>query len=89
MIGLALLASSTFMAQASAVSHVGAHVEEGRGAALGLYATSYYAGGTVGGALPAFALNAGGWPACVAFVVCVQLVMLGIGWGAWAGKVHA
>ena len=84
-IGLAIFATSVFMAQASASSHVGAHAEQGRGLALGLYATFYYAGGSVGGALPSVLWNHGAWPACVAFIIGVQLVMLAVVWTIWKG----
>jgi predicted MFS family arabinose efflux permease len=82
-VGLALFATSIFMAQASATSHVGAHVAEERALALGLYATFYYVGGSVGGALPAVVWERGGWPACVAFIIVVQLAMLATAWTLW------
>jgi MFS family permease len=81
--GLALFATAIFIAQASATSHVGAHAERSRGLAIGLYATCYYVGGSVGGALPSVMWSSGGWPACVAFILAVQLMMLGIAWTGW------
>jgi MFS transporter, YNFM family, putative membrane transport protein len=39
--------------------------------------------GSVGGAVPSAFWNAGGWPACVAFIVAVELVMLAIAWTLW------
>ena len=54
-----------------------------RGLALGLYATCYYLGGSVGGALPAVFWDAGGWPACVAFLIVVEMTMLTIAWRFW------
>jgi len=81
--GLSLFGTSVFIMQATASSHVAANAPRGRGLAVGMYATWYYLGGTVGGAVPAAAWSAGGWPACVAFVVVVQLAMLAIAWGAW------
>jgi MFS family permease len=82
-VGLALFATAIFIAQASASSHVGVHAAEGRGLAIGLYATCYYVGGTFGGALPAPLWERGGWGACVAFIIGVQLLMLGIAWTLW------
>lgn len=81
--GLALFGTSVFITQAVASSHVAVNAAEGRGLAIGLYATCYYVGGSVGGAVPALMWNAGGWPACVAFVVLVQLVMLSIAGLLW------
>jgi MFS transporter, YNFM family, putative membrane transport protein len=45
--------------------------------------SSYYLGGAVGGVLPAVAWRLGGWPACVALVVAVQLVTIGVAWRFW------
>jgi MFS transporter, YNFM family, putative membrane transport protein len=81
--GLALFATGVFFAQATSSSHVAHHAEQGRGLAIGLYATCYYIGGSVGGALPAVVWDAGGWPACVAFLLAVQLMMLVIAWKVW------
>ena len=72
--GLAVFCAGIFVAQATATSHVGA-ASRNRGTAVGLYATAYYAGGSLGGSLPALVWDAGGWPACVALVVAVQLTM--------------
>jgi YNFM family putative membrane transporter len=84
--GLSMFATAIFIAQASASSHVGVHANEGRGLAIGLYATCYYVGGTVGGALPAPLWERGGWPACVAFIICVQAAMLATAWLFWGGR---
>jgi MFS transporter, YNFM family, putative membrane transport protein len=81
--GLALFATGVFFAQATSSSHVAHHAEQGRGLAIGLYATCYYLGGSVGGALPAVVWDAGGWPACVAFLLAVELTMLVIAWKVW------
>lgn len=81
--GLSIFATGVFTAQAASSSHVAHHAERGRGLALGLYATCYYLGGTVGGALPAIFLDSGGWPACVAFLIVVELTMLTIAWQFW------
>ena len=81
--GLAIFATSIFVTQAAASSHVGATAEHDRGLALGLYATFYYVGGSVGSSLPAVLWSAGGWPACVAFVVGVQIVMMLIAGWLW------
>jgi YNFM family putative membrane transporter len=81
--GLALFGTSVFITQAVASSHVAVNAAEGRGLAIGLYATCYYVGGSVGSAVPAFFWSGGGWPACVAFVVVVQAAMLSIAALLW------
>jgi YNFM family putative membrane transporter len=81
--GLSIFATGVFTAQAASSSHVAHHAERGRGLAIGLYVTCYYVGGTVGGALPAIFLDSGGWPACVAFIIVVQLTTLTIAWQFW------
>jgi YNFM family putative membrane transporter len=72
-LGLALTATGVFIAQATASSYIGAVTAQDRGLAVGLYSTSYYTGGSVGGALPAAMWNVGGWPATVALVLTVQI----------------
>jgi predicted MFS family arabinose efflux permease len=81
--GLAFCCTSVFMAQATASTHLGAAATRDRGAAVGLYASCYYVGGTVGGAVPAFLWSAGGWPACVALIVVVQCATAVIGLTGW------
>ncbi|HEX4346925.1 MAG TPA: MFS transporter [Vicinamibacterales bacterium] len=82
--GLAIFASAIFIAQASASSNVGVHAAEGRGGlAIGVYATFYYVGGTIGGALPAPLWERFGWPGCVAFILVIQAAMLVTAWTLW------
>jgi MFS transporter, YNFM family, putative membrane transport protein len=72
--GLAVAAGCGFICQAVATGFVAITAREGRSSAVGLYATSYYVGGTVGGVLPGFAWERAGWPGAVAMV----LVVLGL-----------
>jgi YNFM family putative membrane transporter len=88
MAGLALVCSGVFAAQAAASSYIGIAAARDRGLAVGLYATFYYIGGSVGGSLPALVWNRGGWPACVALVVFVQLLTAALGWQFW-GPAHS
>jgi MFS transporter, YNFM family, putative membrane transport protein len=81
--GLSVFATGVFFAQASSSSHVAHHAQRDRGLALGLYATFYYIGGSVGGAFPSLFWDAGGWPACVAFVIAVEVTVLLIAWKLW------
>jgi MFS transporter, YNFM family, putative membrane transport protein len=84
--GLALVCSGVFAAQAAANSYIGVAAARDRGLAVGLYATFYYIGGSVGGSVPALVWNRGGWPACVALIVVVQVLTAAIGWEAWADR---
>jgi MFS transporter, YNFM family, putative membrane transport protein len=84
--GLALVSSGVFIAQAAASSYVGAAATHDRGLAVGLYAMFYYVGGSAGGAVPALFWTSGGWPACVALVVAVQVATAVIGFFTWTPK---
>jgi predicted MFS family arabinose efflux permease len=81
--GLALICSGVFIAQAAANGYIGIAARSDRGLAVGMYATCYYIGGSVGGALPALFFSTGGWPACVALIVAVQITTAAVGWGFW------
>ena len=72
--GLTIFASGAFMAQAAGYSYLGIASQHGRAAAVGLYVTAYYAGGTFGAAVPGYFWNRAGWPGCVASIVLVQIV---------------
>ena len=73
--GLVLCAACGMLCQTVATSHVTTIAREGRSSAVGLYVTSFYAGGSVGAFLPGLAWNAGGWPACVAMAVAMLAIM--------------
>lgn len=73
-VGLALVGTGVFIAQATASSYIGVVTANDRGLAVGLYSTAYYLGGTLGGTLPSLFWSRGGWPACVALVLGVQVV---------------
>ena len=72
--GLAMVATGVFVSQATASSFIGSVTADDRGLAVGLYSSCYYAGGSLGGALPALFWTTGGWTACVVLVVAVQLL---------------
>jgi len=73
--GLILCAACGMLCQTVATSYVTTIAREGRSSAVGLYVTSFYAGGSVGAFLPGLAWNAGGWPACVAMAVAMVAAM--------------
>ena len=82
--GLALCATGVFVAQATSSSYIGAVTTQDRALAVGLYSTFYYAGGSVGAALPAALWTRGGWPACVALVVAIQTTGVAIAFTQWS-----
>ena len=56
---------------------------EHRSAAVGVYLTAYYLGGTIGGSAPAPLFAAAGWPALVALIVAVTAASTTVGAIAW------
>jgi len=82
--GLALLCTGVFISQASATSYLReAAPAGGRVSAAGLYICCYYIGGTVAGVVPSYLWAIGKWPACVAFILALQVTTLAmalIGW---------
>jgi MFS transporter, YNFM family, putative membrane transport protein len=81
--GLALCATGVFIAQATTSGYIGAVTTRDRALAVGIYSTFYYGGGSAGGALPALFWSRGGWPACVALVVGIQVVGVVIALTQW------
>jgi YNFM family putative membrane transporter len=81
--GLALGVGCGFVCQAVATGFVAVSAGTGRSSAVGLYATCYYIGGSVGGVLPGFAWNTAGWPGCVALVLAMLALialLVQVGW---------
>jgi MFS transporter, YNFM family, putative membrane transport protein len=74
-VGLAVAACGGFIVQATSTGYVALTADSGRTSAVGLYATSYYVGGSVGAVLPGLTWSIGGWPGCVAMVVAMQALM--------------
>jgi len=81
--GLALCCTSVFIANSSGSSYVGSAAKEDRAAAVGLYVTFYYLGGSAGSAVPGRFWSTGGWPACVALIVAVQLLTISLALAFW------
>ncbi len=84
--GLAMVATGVFVSQATASSFIGSVTADDRGLAVGLYSSCYYAGGSLGGALPALFWTTGGWTACVVLVVTVQLLTATLAFRFWTPK---
>ncbi len=87
--GLAICAGCGLICQAISTAYVTITAKAGRSSAVGLYVTSFYVGGSFGAAIGGIAWNFGAWPACVALVVAMLLVMAGIVHFAWARRVPA
>lgn len=75
-LGLALCCTGVFIANSAGSSYVGSAAQEDRAAAVGLYVTFYYLGGSAGSAVLGRFWSGGGWPACVALIVTVQLLTI-------------
>lgn len=81
--GLAIAVACGFMCQACSTSYVSTTAGQGASSAVGLYATFFYAGGSVGAVLPGFAWNAAGWPGALAVVIaelCIMALIVAIAW---------
>ena len=82
-VGLTICAACGMLCQAISTGYVITTAKEGRSSAAGLYASSFYVGGTAGAFLIGFVWNAAGWTGCVAAIVAVQVVMAAIVATAW------
>ena len=75
LLGLALVCVAGFATQACVSSFMATLEPQTNPAACGLYLSAYYCGGWVGAALPGFAWEAGGWPACVLLLLAIQAMV--------------
>jgi MFS transporter, YNFM family, putative membrane transport protein len=82
-LGLAMLSTGVFITQAATSSYIGVAARDARASAVGLYTVFYYAGGTLGSALPGWFWNRGGWPACAALIVVVQTLTIVVAVRRW------
>ncbi|HXZ45292.1 MAG TPA: MFS transporter [Pseudolabrys sp.] len=87
--GLAICAGCGLICQAISTGYVTITAKAGRSSAVGLYVTSFYVGGSFGAALGGVTWTIGGWPACVALVVAILMIMAAIVIFAWARRVPA
>jgi MFS family permease len=82
--GLALFSAFIFVTHGMAMGTVGIVTRSARSAAVGVYVTFYYTGGSLGAFVPSAAWTYGGWPGCVA-VLIGGLVLAGSA-GLWAWR---
>ena len=85
-LGLILSSAGIFIVQSLATAAVPRLAQGARSAAVGLYLTSYYFGGSVGASLPASLWSFAGWHACVALVLAVQFFAALLIHATWAGR---
>lgn len=76
--GLAIAAGCGFMVQATSTASVALAAESGRTSAIGLYATCFYIGGSVGAILPGLTWDTLGWTGCVLMVLAMQALMAAV-----------
>jgi YNFM family putative membrane transporter len=88
-LGLTLLSSGVFIAQTASSSYLRVAAPAGaRVTAAGLYVTCYYLGGAAAGVLPGAFWEIGSWPACVAFIVSMQIIALIIALIGWRSEIQ-
>jgi predicted MFS family arabinose efflux permease len=83
MAGLTLCAVCGMICQAVSTGYVATTAKEGRSSAVGLYATSYYVGGSAGALLTGFAWTLAGWTGCVAVILAMQVIIAAIVAAMW------
>ena len=87
LLGLVICSSGVFTCQSASTTYIQREAQSGgRASAAGLYVMFYYIGGSVAGVLPGMLWQYGQWKACVALIVCVQLLTLAIAGGIWKGR---
>jgi MFS transporter, YNFM family, putative membrane transport protein len=82
-VGLTICATCGMLCQAISTGYVITTAKEGRSSAAGLYASSFYIGGSAGSFLVGLVWQAAGWTACVAAIVVALLVMAAIVATSW------
>ena len=85
--GLSLAAACGTTYQAMSTSFVAQTAGEGRSAAVGLYVTAFYLGGSVGGVLPGFTWAHAGYAGAVAMVLAILSFMTLMAALYWPTKV--
>ena len=82
--GLSMAVAGFFAEQVLSLGHIGASARRARSTAVGLYVTSYYAGGALGSVVPAGLWRAFGWPGPVLLIVAVQGIAVLITSRVWS-----
>jgi len=87
--GMALASAGTFLSQSAATSFVGASAPDARSAAIGIYTTFYYVGGSIGAVAPGALWTGGGWPAVAAVLIVASVLAMLIAVSFWRARSHA
>ncbi|HLH93257.1 MAG TPA: MFS transporter [Xanthobacteraceae bacterium] len=82
--GLLVCATCGMLCQSVSTGYITLIAREGRSSAVGLYVTCFYAGGSMGAFLPGLTWASAGWPAAVAMLIAMQVIMGAVVWFAWA-----
>lgn len=82
-VGLALASAGTFLSQSAATNFVAQQAPRARSAAVGLYTTWYYVGGSAGAVVPGVLWHSAGWPGVVALMVGASLAAAGVAIVFW------
>ena len=82
-VGLALMATGVFAAQASSQAYIGVVARERRSTAASLYIAVYYVGGGLGAIVPAPIWTRHGWDGVVGLILAVQCVAAGLAARFW------
>jgi predicted MFS family arabinose efflux permease len=82
-LGLAICAGAGLLTQAIATGYVAISARRGASAAVGLYVSCFYVGGSVGAAAGGAAWTIGGWPACIGLVAFMLAAMAAVVWLFW------
>ena len=82
-VSLTIASTCGILTQASSTSFVAISTKTGTSAAVGLYVTSFYIGGTFGGWLPGLAYEAGGWNYSLVLVLGMLSIMATIVATTW------
>jgi predicted MFS family arabinose efflux permease len=85
-LGLVLCAGCGMLCQATSTGYVTATAHDGRSSAVGLYVSSFYVGGSVGGFVPGLAWSAAGWPGVIALAAAVLAIIAAIVAVVWPGR---
>jgi MFS family permease len=75
LLGLSLCAGCGMLCQAITIGYMAVIVHEGRSSAIGLYESSIYIGGSVGGFVAGVLWSEAGWPAVVTLSVIILSMM--------------
>ncbi|MPZ39547.1 MAG: MFS transporter [Rhizobiales bacterium] len=85
--GLAVCAVCGLISQAISTGYVALTAKEGRSSAVGLYVTFFYIGGSFGAFLPGLVWERAGWPACVALVCAMIVLIAAVVAAMWRDKI--